>query len=243
MQERKSDSHGFTLIELLVVVAIISILAAILFPAFSRAREKARQIVCASNLRQLGMGIFEYIQDYDDVVPNASGGGITGVSGGWMYVKSYPADSPTTSPVAGAFAPTLGSIYPYVKSTQVYVCPDDSDGQITGDSYAYNSCLTTPNLATNVWAGKPLAQITDGSSTFMLTEEGGESTPQSTNDALMNEYNSVAGVPGYDSGAYTGRHSDGVEILFVDSHVKWWQTGRAISADLQSAGGADYCDN
>jgi prepilin-type N-terminal cleavage/methylation domain-containing protein/prepilin-type processing-associated H-X9-DG protein len=59
---------GFTLIELLVVIAIIAILAAILFPVFSQAREKARQAVCTSNLRNIGMAAVQYTQDYDEVI-------------------------------------------------------------------------------------------------------------------------------------------------------------------------------
>ena len=60
---------GFTLIELLVVIAIIAILAAILFPVFAKAREKARQISCLSNLKQLGLGFIQYIQDNDSTFP------------------------------------------------------------------------------------------------------------------------------------------------------------------------------
>src|SRR5579884_1780180 len=66
---RNTHRSGFTLIELLVVIAIIAILAAILFPVFARAREQARKTVCLSNLRQEGLGIAMYVQDYDEVFP------------------------------------------------------------------------------------------------------------------------------------------------------------------------------
>ncbi len=68
---KQTQRSGFTLIELLVVVAIIAILAAILFPVFSHAREKARQTTCLSNHKQIGLGYQQYIQDYDEVFPPA----------------------------------------------------------------------------------------------------------------------------------------------------------------------------
>jgi prepilin-type N-terminal cleavage/methylation domain-containing protein len=61
--------RGFTLIELLIVIAIIALLAAILFPVFSRARESARRSSCASNLKQIGLGMLQYAQDYDEQLP------------------------------------------------------------------------------------------------------------------------------------------------------------------------------
>ena len=112
--------RGFTLIELLVVIAIIAILAAILFPVFAKAREKARQTSCASNEKRLGLAFVQYSQDYDEYYPCgvvASGGQEWTLGVGWA-----------------------GEIYPYVKSTGVFTCPDDYfPATPTEISYAYNN--------------------------------------------------------------------------------------------------------
>jgi prepilin-type N-terminal cleavage/methylation domain-containing protein len=137
---------GFTLIELLVVIAIIAILAAILFPVFATAREKARQSTCLSNLKQLGLGYTQYEQDFDETVPCGNNG--YGAGTGWA-----------------------GMIYPYVKSTQVFLCPNDSQpGDII--SYAVNS-----NMVGYTSAIKPIpAQISmmaGPASTVLLFEVTG----------------------------------------------------------------------
>src|SRR6187431_2992756 len=66
---KRNIQRGFTLIKLLVVIAIIAILAAILFPVFAQAREKARQTTCTSNMKNLGLAIMMYVQDYDETYP------------------------------------------------------------------------------------------------------------------------------------------------------------------------------
>ena len=106
---------GFTLIELLVVIAIIAILAAILFPVFARAREKARQASCQSNLKQLAMAVIMYRGDYDERNVNYSRGPGSTETDAWLNGQ----------PVPGASGRTSWSleIMPYVKNTQVYVCP------------------------------------------------------------------------------------------------------------------------
>ncbi len=97
---------AFTLIELLLVIAIIALLAAILFPVFARARENARRSSCQSNLKQIGLGIIQYVQDHDERYPRAAANNI--LTNG-------------TSAAAWAFM-----VQPYIKSTQVFKCPSHS---------------------------------------------------------------------------------------------------------------------
>src|SRR5579862_9622044 len=106
---RSPFRRGFTLIELLVVIAIIAILAAILFPVFAQAREKARQSSCASNEKQLGLAVIQYVQDFDETLPLAD------FQNYWGDCSSNANDSVSWRTV----------IYPYVKSTGVYLCPSD----------------------------------------------------------------------------------------------------------------------
>ncbi len=94
--------RGFTLIELLVVIAIIAILAAILFPVFARAREKARQTSCLSNIKQLDLGVQMYAQDYDEFLPCVQHRTTTWLWGYWYQV-----------------------IQPYVKNDQIVRCPSE----------------------------------------------------------------------------------------------------------------------
>jgi prepilin-type N-terminal cleavage/methylation domain-containing protein len=96
----KRSRRGFTLIELLVVIAIIAILAAILFPVFARAREKARQSSCQSNLKQIGLAFTMYAQDYDEKMPRGSG---------------YIAPTALLSP--GNYGEWFLELAPYIKNT------------------------------------------------------------------------------------------------------------------------------
>jgi len=120
-----SQHKGFTLIELLVVIAIIAILAAILFPVFAQVREKARQITCVSNAKQLALGYIQYAQDYDESTPIAF---IEKWEFGPLTAKYNTTVDVNGKPIGGAFGQPDGipqQLQPYIKSWNVFVCPDD----------------------------------------------------------------------------------------------------------------------
>ncbi|HEY3330954.1 MAG TPA: DUF1559 domain-containing protein [Capsulimonadaceae bacterium] len=141
-------NRAFTLIELLVVIAIISILAAILFPVFATAREKARQSQCTSNLKQCGLAILQYTQDYDDFMPLGEIYPFGTVAVNCAALQG--AGSPQFATNWGNQAMWMGYVYPYTKSSGVYYCPDGPTGNDAAQfknasainrqfSYAYNA--------------------------------------------------------------------------------------------------------
>jgi len=232
---QKVRSYGFTLIELLVVIAIIAILAAILFPVFAKVREKARQISCASNEKQLGLGVLQYMEDYDETFPQ--GNPNYGDTAGWA-----------------------GPIAPYLKSPSVYKCPDDPTVYNPGSgvwqdvSYAMNdSLLGDGNRNSSGVAGvASLSEMAAPSSTVMLCEAFG-ATMNINNATATTDYSSGAtmdsnfwgGCPSgctsyYATGnppgqklvmlsyALTGIHTNGSNYLACDGHVKWLRSA-AIS--------------
>ena len=144
---RPGKGKGFTLIELLVVIAIIAILAAILFPVFAKAREKARQITCTSNEKQIGLGILQYVQDNDE---------------------TFPAGAPGAAAAQIAGVGWAGAISPYVKSAQLFRCPDDSTAGGVGSN---NQTLYPISYAMNKFvANKTLAAL-QGPANLVLTSE------------------------------------------------------------------------
>jgi prepilin-type N-terminal cleavage/methylation domain-containing protein/prepilin-type processing-associated H-X9-DG protein len=157
MSFNRSTRKGFTLIELLVVIAIIAILAAILFPVFAKAREKARQSSCANNMKQLGLGIVMYTQDFDEKLPYGQANSSTDAAG-WA-----------------------AQIFSEIKSTGVYKCPDDSTAAVTGITVtgpngAQNNVNLVPisyALNSNLAGGQVLGAIISTSSTVSLTEVSG----------------------------------------------------------------------
>ncbi|MBC7527731.1 MAG: DUF1559 domain-containing protein [Chthonomonadaceae bacterium] len=119
----KNRRSGFTLIELLVVIAIIAILAAILFPVFAQAREEARKTSCLSNVKQVGLGLQMYSQDYDESMPSAFGSR-SKVDGAGNALAV--AQSPNTAANNDLPIPYEAQIYPYMKNWNIFACASDS---------------------------------------------------------------------------------------------------------------------
>ena len=196
--------RGFTLIELLVVIAIIAILAAILFPVFAQARAKARQTVCMSNMRQIGLGVRMYLQDNDDVFFAYDQGGV-----GWTIPRSAWDEQQDFL------------LRPYLKSTGILNCPEEKVSTINGQSvrfpqYAMNDLLNRP----------PDTVAPDGGSTVgPLTRS---ETAVETMTLLMWEHNNPAvhcetwsSSPGH----WESAHHKGFNGLFCDGHVKRMSLG------------------
>jgi prepilin-type N-terminal cleavage/methylation domain-containing protein len=212
-----SISRGFTLIELLVVIAIIIVLAAILFPVFARARDNARRASCQNNLKQIGLGIMQYVQDYDERYPiNATS---IGLSGTFDFMSA----SATVNP--------LRSIQPYLKSTQVFICP--SATKSTDPTYAPTTISDTNYeingvIFRNSTESAPLAMsaIASAASTIMVHERLNrmnlsQNLPYVAGDGKVSYWHNwyTAEPPAFE--VFSNLHFEGGNLIYADGHVKW----------------------
>jgi len=137
----KTTKKGFTLIKLLVVIAIIAILAAILFPVFAQAREKARQSTCASNLKQIGLATLQYIQDNDETYYphrfncDASGNFTLASSAGTCAAYSGNSMAAKLSGGAEQRYYWMFLLQPYTKSYGVFICPSNPNSFLPNGQY------------------------------------------------------------------------------------------------------------
>jgi len=194
---------GFTLIELLVVIAIIAILAAILFPVFARAREKARQASCQSNLKQFGVAAAMYSQDYDETCVSVyadvtAGGGFDTDDYSWRV-----------------------ALMPYVRNAQLFQCasyrPADKfngsgpDVGLNG-GYAMNTVHWATGAPNNP-SGCSDSAVWDAASVITFTDYDGGISISNTDGLNTHDF-----VRGDAAGA---RHNGGANYTFYDGHVKF----------------------
>ncbi|BDI28797.1 hypothetical protein CCAX7_008480 [Capsulimonas corticalis] len=240
--------QGFTLIELLVVIAIIAVLAAILFPVFAKVREKARQTSCASNQKQLGLALMQYVQDNDEFYPSGTRG-----------------TDPSNLNTGEGWA---SQIYTYVKSTAVYQCPDDPT-KGSHISYTYSLCLGGSSSAAMTSSTKTIllsegqndtTDPTNASEVGSATTDGLPYHPCAGGGPIWCDYradNFVGGPPLQATGVldgqgttsvgtgnwgyYTakgGRHNEGANYLMADGHCKWYLPA-AVSAGWNAVTSTD----
>ena len=203
--------RGFTLIELLVVIAIIAILAAILFPVFAKAREKARQTSCLSNMKQIGLAMMMYTQDYDET-----------------YVP-YKYNVPSLGD--DVYWSQIFVTNKYITSSKILICPSaasydfnpsmlaypDAYWPYTWIAYGYNYNF----IGGSFWIDTTAAPASVGSiaspaDTILIAETCYPGlTPKRGYTAL---YTSGPGTGNIDD-----RHNEGSHIIFCDGHVKWYK--------------------
>lgn len=233
MKPKCLNRSAFTLIELLVVIAIIAILASMIFPSFARAREMARRSSCASNMKQLGLGFVQYIQDYDERYPKAGNYQAWQLGGHWVGgVDASAAGNDNYDSSLAKFKKSenyayidgrkalisKGAVYPYIKSEQVYICPSSRDGQKSGLSYSMNCTLS----------GKAEFSVQNTSDVILLVDE-----------AYPSDGYFWASADPKASDQLTEIHNSGGNLLFVDGHVKFYPFARfPIGDNDTSATGA-----
>jgi len=246
----RTNRKGFTLIELLVVIAIIAILAAILFPVFAKAREKARQTSCASNMRQIGLGFYQYTQDYDEHFPSNPQTCATGTNG-----------SATATGCIG----WGNQIYSYEKSTGVYKCPDDAT-QTSTDTTGYTVWPSSYSMNANLTAtgtgagnnGNTLAELAAPSSTVLAADTDTSVVCDPINNSEYCSNVTQGGADGGGAGTGNGGSCDGglntttynttehdpsVMFLATDTHVKLLRPEKVSAGADNATAGATQNNN
>jgi prepilin-type N-terminal cleavage/methylation domain-containing protein/prepilin-type processing-associated H-X9-DG protein len=213
-------NRAFTLIELLVVIGIIAVLSAILFPAFAKAREKARQVSCGSNMNQVGLAIAQYIQDYDDLYPD---------KGNWC---------------SGNTCNTWNTqVETYVKSTDVWKCPSNSNNGMTwgtnlSSDYACNTWFVNKDntddpqgdgLFADYGASTSAASINAPSNLIAVVENPGSSVSGGNSSMWEFRVNDTSSGSG---GGLFAQHTGMSNFLFADGHVKALRPFSTVDASL-----------
>lgn len=220
-----AEKRGFTLIELLVVIAIIAILAAVLFPAFAKARESARRSSCSSNLKQIGIAIMQYSQEYDEKSVR-----------GWTGSNGYLASDPNSGSEKWKW---MDSIYPYIKSEGVFRCPSDKNPNryvyyknLAGSSFSnYGSYAMNNTYYQSQSTGLPptapgndsrsLSSFAEPAATIYVVESQGDYEFSWSDVASQAQVDNTKSPRQLTGGKEPfERHLDTTNVLFCDSHVK-----------------------
>ncbi len=265
--------RAFTLIELLVVVAIISVLAAILFPVFAQAREKARQAACLSNCKQIGAALYQYVQDYDEVLPIGAAT-LFPVPPGWTNHRWYNLIEP--------YLKTRGTTT-YFAAGGVYTCPSKPDFVTRAGAYGINGNLIYAMFNGDLYpqekGARPdsLADIPDVAGTFLVAEAawldrrttgggfagnlaavnndctqwGSELLQTATTDFQATAPGPWSG-PGYqygnpadenDTRRPVPRHNGGLNVIYCDGHARWSRIERFLGVTPVRPRGWPYGDS
>lgn len=196
---KQNKSRGFTLIELLIVITIIAGLAAILFPVFARARENARRASCQSNLKQLGLALVMYAQDYD----------------GSIIARQYD---------DGKNAWWTDPYLPYIGSGQLRACPsaEQSSSSRSGHNYACNRHVLPNTSLTEI---RPSFLHAFNASMTAFTVDGSPKPGSKEMDCVSAHHSQSADGIGYfketDQYPVVTRHLEGANAASLDGHVKW----------------------
>lgn len=222
---KKSSLQAFTLIELLVVIAIIAILAAILFPVFGRARENARRGACLSNEKQIGLGLMQYTQDYDEIYPVQ-----TDPNG---FVDNY----------ANSANCWITRIQPYVKSWKVFRCPSATDVTTNANllpkgnsdtNYQVNGLLVANAVGSN---GIHVAAVTAPSEIIWSHELSIATSRANVRPVWQSSAWKFWSGPLY----FNEHHFEGGNLLFADGHAKWRKKSQICVKDFGLSRSTQTC--